>query len=286
MKTLASDLKEKKNLSTTTIGNYVRSLKIANCKQNFDSLDFLKKKKKVEECLQPYKEGSKKAIITAICSVLNFYKKETLHKYYYDKLIAFTKPELHEKSEAQKENWMEWSDVLKIKDDLKNKADTHENRLKYMVMCMYTEIEPRRVLDYVAMHVVPKLKTDLSTLNNYIALKENVFVFNRYKTQGKYGQQKITVPTELRKSIDEYLETHPLKDESNYPFLVTREGNAFKGSSSITMMLNRVFKKKISASMLRHIYISHKFGSELKERERVANNMAHSMSQQKEYIKY
>jgi len=155
-----------------------------------------------------------------------------------------------------------------------------------MVMCLYTEIEPRRVLDYTAMQVVSKLKTDLSTEKNYLALKENVFVFNRYKTQSKYGEQKIEIPKELRKCIDEYLETHPLKDESNYPFLVTREGNAFKGSSSITMMLNRIFKKKISASMLRHIYISHKFGDELKERERVASNMGHSLNQQKDYILY
>lgn len=286
MKTLIADFKEKKNLRDTTIKNYMRSLKVANCNQNFDNLDFLNDKKQVDECLTKYKEGSQKAIITAICSVLNLYKKEKLHKHYYDKLMSYAKPVDNEKTEAQKENWIEWDEIMKIKANLKSRDVIHENRLKHVVLSLYTDIQPRRVLDYVVMYVVPKLTANLPTDKNYLALKENVFVFNRYKTDKKYGQQKIEIPKELRSSIDGYLAEHPLKDQKMYPFLVSNSNEAFKGSNSITMMLNRIFKKKVSASMLRHIYISNKYGDELKERQKDAKAMAHSVEQQQYYIKF
>lgn len=286
MKTVMNDLKDKKGLRETTIKNYIRSLKIANCNKEFTSLAFLNKKKQVDECVEKYKDSSKKAVFTAICSVLNMYGKEQLHKYYYDKLISYDAPATHNKSDTQKENWLEWDDILRIKKQQKEKADTKENRLRNMVLALYTEMQPRRTLDYILMHVVPKMKTDLSTDKNYLALKENKFIFNRYKTDKKYGQQVIDIPAELRKSIDEYLAQHPLKDEKNYPFLINADNQPFKNSNAITMLLNRVFKKKISASMLRHIFLSTKYGDNLKERKNDSEVMGHSLAEQADYIKY
>lgn len=286
MKKVAEDFKTKKDLRETTIKSYIRSLKISNCNKDFTSLTFLSKKKQVEECMEKYKEGSQKAILTAICSVLKMYNKEALHKHYFDKLMAYNTPATNDKSETQKENWMEWKDVLEVKKELANTKDTKENRLRRMVVALYTEIEPRRSLDYILMKVVPKLKTDLSTEYNYLALKENVFVFNRYKTDKKYGQQKITIPAELRSSINEYLAHHPLREEKEYCFLINSSNEAFKGTNSITMLLNRIFKKKISSSMLRHIFLTNKYGDDLKERQKVAEKMGHSVSQQADYIVY
>ena len=286
MKKVVDDFKTKKDLRESTIKNYMRSLKVANCNQEFTSLAFLNKKKQVDKCIDEYKEASRKTVLTAICSVLKMYEKETLHKYYYDKLMSYQTPVTNDKSEAQKENWLEWSEVLKIKDELAKKSDTKENRLKRMVVALYTEIEPRRSLDYIAMHVVPKIKVDLSTDKNYIALKENVFVFNRYKTDKSYGRQIVEIPTKLRSSIDEYLAQHPLKEQKDYPFLINAQNQPFKGSNSITMMLNRIFKRKISSSMLRHIFLTNKFGDDLKERQKVAEKMGHSVSQQADYIKF
>ena len=276
-------MKEKKDLKDTTVNNYIRALKVANCNKPFQSLNFLKKKDQVDQCLEKYKDGSRKAILTAICSVLNMYKKKELHKYYYDKLMSYSKPVDHEKTETQKENWIEWEDILKTKDSLKQKSNVHENRLKSMVLSLYTEIQPRRILDYIVMDVVPKLKTDLSTTKNYLALKENVFVFNRYKTDKKYGKQVIEIPAELRKSIDEYLAEHPLKEQKTFPFLVNNSYEPFKGSNAITMMLNRIFKKKVSVSMLRHIYLSNKYNIEGMEKD--AEVMGHSLNQQRDYLR-
>lgn len=286
MNTIAIDFKTKKNLRDTTIKNYIGSLKVANCNRTFNSFNFLNDKKQVDECLRKYKDSSKKTIYTAICSVLKMYEKEQLHKYYYDKLMTYNNPVTNDKSETQKENWIEWETILKIKKEQKEQKDTKENRLRNMVLSLYTEMQPRRVLDYVIMNVVPKLKTDLSTEKNYLALKENVFVFNRYKTDKKYGQQVIEIPEELRTSIDEYLSKHPLKDEKMYPFLINTDNEPFKNSNAITMLLNRIFKKKVSASMLRHIFLTNKYGDNLKERENDSKIMGHSLAEQAKYVKY
>ena len=283
MKSLSSEMKQKKNLKDSTISNYIRSLKVANCNKNFDDLDFLNDKKQVDECLKKYKDGSQKAIITAICSVLNLYNKEKLHKHYYEKLMSYVQPPSNQKSDTQKENWIEWDEIIKIKNNLKARDVTQENRLKHMVLSLYTEIQPRRVLDYIVMYVVPKLSAKLPTDKNYLALKENMFVFNRYKTDKKYGQQKIEIPAELRKSIDDYIAQHPLKDQKMYPLLVSSSNEPFKGSNSITMMLNRIFKKKVSASMLRHIFLSKKYDIESMAKD--AEIMGHSLNEQRNYMK-
>lgn len=283
MNSMKQKLMEEKKITETSANQYIRCLVIANCKQPFSSISFLSKKKKIEECLQPYKPNTQKSIITAVVSVLKIYGNEKLYKYYFNKLISYNAPVSHEKTETQKNNWMEWDEVEKIRNELHGKLSTHENRLKHMVLCLYTQIQPRRNLDYLVMDVVPKNKTGLSTDRNYLLLKENKFVFNRYKTTGHYGQQVIDVPEELRKSIDEYLQHHPLKNESQYPLLVNSLGKSFETSGAITRLLNSVFHKKVGASMLRHIYLSHKYN--VKEMEKDSEVMAHSMNQQRDYLR-
>jgi hypothetical protein len=49
--------------------------------------------------------------------------------------------------------------------------------------------------------------------------------------------------------------------------------------------LNKAFGKKIGASALRHIYLSDKYGDSVEEKKKDAAAMAHSLSEQNEYIK-
>lgn len=276
-------LMEEKKITETSAKQYIHCLTIANCKKPFSSISFLSKKSKIDECLQPYKPSTQKNIVTAIVSVLKVYGNEKLYKYYFDKLMTYNKPVSHEKTETQKDNWIEWKDVEALRNELHSKLNTHESRLKYMVLCLYTQIQPRRNLDYLLMHVVPKNKNDLDKSKNYLLLKENKFVFNRYKTTGHYGQQVIDIPEELRKSIDEYLEHHPLRKEKEYPLLVNPAGKAFETSGAITKMLNSIFHKKVGASMLRHIYLSSKY--DVKAMQEDSEVMAHSMNQQRDYLR-
>ena len=283
MESMKQKLMQEKKITESSAKQYLRSLVIANCKQPFSSISFLNKKKKIDECLSPYKPNTQKSIVTAIVSVLKVYGNDKLYKYYYDKLASYNQPVSHEKTETQKDNWIEWEEVEKIRDELHSKMNTHEARLKYFVLCLYTKMQPRRNLDYLVMHVVPKNKAGLSKEKNYLLLKENKFVFNRYKTTGHYGQQIIDVPEELRTCIDEYLQHHPLKGQAEYPLLVNALGKSFETSGAITRLLNSIFHKKVGASLLRHIYLSNKY--DVKAMQEDSEIMAHSMNQQRDYLR-
>jgi hypothetical protein len=186
------------------------------------------------------------------------------------------------KSEAQSENWMDWKSVEALRESLRAKLGTWESRLKYMVLCLYTQTQPRRNMDYLLMNVVRKHTDELPKTHNYLSLEEEAFVFNTYKTAKQYGKQVIPIPAELKETIVEYLAHHPLRTQENYAFLVNASGTRFQTSGAITRILNSVFHKKVGASMLRHIYLSSKY--DLTAMKEDAENMGHSLNQQRDYI--
>lgn len=287
---LAKEFKAK-HLAETTIKGYMNSLHNLNCKKSFTSLDFLYDTEQVEECLTRFKYSSQKTMLTAVCSVLKMKKLDSLHKYYFEKLMDKSKDMKmgdHEKTETQEKNWMTWDEVIKIKNKLHRDDHVHGNRIKHLAISLFTDIPPRRTQDYTLMDVVDRYTDKLDNNKNYLVLDDDLLIFNRYKTSKNYGQQTIKIPPVLRNSIDEYLAEHPLRKENlkQYPLLTNRKGEAFKASNSLTMLLNSAFGKKVSASMLRHIYLSNKFGDELKQRQQIAKNMGHSVSQQADYIKF
>jgi integrase len=115
-------------------------------------------------------------------------------------------------------------------------------------------------------------------------------VFNRFKTAKKYGQQKETIPAELWDAVSAYLKFHPLMKKrlpksACIKFLVKADGTPLNSANGITRLLNKAFGRKIGSSMLRHIFLTDKYGSTLKEMEDDAAAMGHSVSQQREYVK-
>ena len=65
-------------------------------------------------------------------------------------------------------------------------------------------------------------------------------------------------------------------------------GEPLKNVNSMTLLLNSIFEKNIGSSMLRHIYLSDRFGDylpKLKEMQEVSKKMSHSSNMQQEYIK-
>jgi L-rhamnose isomerase len=58
-------------------------------------------------------------------------------------------------------------------------------------------------------------------------------------------------------------------------------------SPQVTRILNKVFGKNISTSMLRHIYITNRYKDipSLRKMEQLSQDMGHSVSQAMEYIK-
>jgi integrase len=111
-----------------------------------------------------------------------------------------------------------------------------------------------------------------------------------YKTSKKHGQQIQDINEELLKCIDLYLKFHPkikgkVKKTTDTPFLVGFDGNPLAQVNSMTKIFNKIFGKKISSSALRHIFLSDKYGSIVKDMKNDAEKMGHTVETQKDYIK-
>jgi integrase len=204
---------------------------------------------------------------------------------------------IHEKSEKQTENWLTWDEVVakknalwdEIKDHVSGKiltAGQFEKLIQFVVVSLYTDIPPRRN-EYTDMYVVKKYNDTLDKAKNYYDITGQKFIFNKYKTQKTYGQQVVNVPEELQQTLALYLKHHPLAKSKakEFKLLVKQDGSDFNTINSITRILNKTFGKKVGSSMLRHIYLSSKYGNITKAMEEDAVEMGHSTDVQREYIK-
>ena len=102
--------------------------------------------------------------------------------------------------------------------------------------------------------------------------KTKQFIFNKFKTSKSAGTQEVVVPDELKRIINIYLkfradyqEVKKLK-EFCIPFLINGKLERLNKINSITRILNKLFApKKVGSSMLRHIFLTEKYGEHLNE---------------------
>jgi len=168
----------------------------------------------------------------------------------------------------------------------KNKltADQYDELLQAVVLGLYVLLPPRRNMDYQKM-LVGAPTEDKS--HNFFDPKAKTFTFNAYKTQKTHGSTTETVPPLRFRLLKIYIKFNPLatKDATPFPLLVFPNGKPFAAVNSITRVLNKIFGKHFGSSMLRHSYLSNKYGKVEQEREKDAQAMGHNVSTQKEYIK-
>jgi len=292
-----------RQVGENTASAYIKTLYNLNDKKPFKNLSFLKKTDEIMKKLEAYAESTQKTIISTIASCLSLDKDKsgykTVYKFYYDKMMEKAKvakeADTSEKTTKQEKNWIEWEEVQKKYNELtaniaKDKKPSLEHLLPVLVLGLYVEIPPRRNQDYLQMRVIrltPKQKSDtLSKEFNYCVLRKGVpteFIFNKYKTSKTYGTQTIAIPATLSEIIKKYIKVHPLTKEKEFSFLVGVDGTPITADNSITRVLNRIFGKNVGSSMLRHIYLSSKY--DINSMKSDAEGMAHSVSQQKDYLK-
>jgi len=124
-------------------------------------------------------------------------------------------------------------------------------------------MEPRRSADWIM-----KVRNYDEKEDNYLDLKKKVFVFNHFKTVKKMGQQTIPVDPPLMKILKKWISIN-----GNDFLLFNNRGNPLQ-ASELTHRLNGIFGKNISTSMLRHIFLTHKFGAiDLKDLTNTAEAM-------------
>jgi hypothetical protein len=300
-----------KGLTQSSIKLYVRNLEKLNDDTPLKNLKFLSNPDIIVNKLQQYKPNTIRGYLIAITASLNAIKGDNkqLGKLYekyaklmIDKANEIRKTPANEMSDTQKANWIGWGEVEKVFNSLKEKVDgfikskdIYENQynilLSYVILALYFFNPPRRNADYQLMNLVKVYTNDLQPDKNYLSYDDNTFIFNVFKTAKKEGQVKVAINQQLRDVIDQYLKFHPLLKgkkivkTTNVPFLVNFDGTALARGNCITRILNKVFDKKIGSSMLRHIFLTDKYGDKLKEQQDDAKAMGHSVETQAEYIK-
>jgi hypothetical protein len=304
MLSLQKDLVEKRNLSESTAKLYIRTLYILNDRKVFKTLAFLKDVEAIKEKLSKYALSSQKTMLSLISVVVGLYAdKPTYKKLHtvYDALMrekwdTINAAQSDKMNEKQKANWIEEPEIIKKREELKEKVDALPKKdlsedqwdtlLSHLVLSLYTETEPRRNLDYLRMKIVKNYNDKLPKDSNYLSLKDKKFVFNIYKTAWKYGTQVVDVPPRLMDILKNYISYYPnIKTESEAPLLIKADKKPFTATNSITRILNKIFGKSIGSSALRHIILSEKYGDVVEDMKKTANNMAHSVAQQRDYIK-
>jgi hypothetical protein len=306
---LVKSLKEK-GLSDSSIILYVKNLTRLNDGE-VKNLKFLENVEEVQKKLEKFKPSTRKAYLTCIVSVLGSLpskKNDKIKTKYYsilnDAVKTMKETPSEQMTKTQSDNWLDWEGVTKVFEDnfkevesfATNKTLTdaqYTKLLNLMVLSLYILVPPRRNEDYSKMVVKNSVKEGDSTEQNYLDLTKKEFIFNVFKTAKKFKDENkvFQIPDSLFNIILLYLKHHPIihgkkiPKDAEVPFLVYKDGSRLDKINSITRILNKIFGKKIGVSMLRHSYLTNKFGDVNKEKEEIADAMGHSVITQGQYIK-
>jgi len=136
----------------------------------------------------------------------------------------------------------------------------------YIILCLLGGIfiAPRRSLDYTEFKIKSINKDD----DNY--LDKNELVFNKYKTAKFYNEQRVAIPKELKSILTKWVKTN------NSDYLLYDSNGSKLTSVKLNQRLNKIFGKKASVNLLRHSYLTDKFGDEI-ERSKKMSNIAEDM---------
>ena len=196
-----------------------------------------------------------------------------------------------EKTESQKENWIEPNHITDLLGELKKTAsflykkkeltnDDYQSIQNYIIICLLggDYIPPRRALDYVNF----KIQNIDKEHDNY--LLKNELVFNSYKTVKTYGCQKLTCPPELLKILKKWISINPTDT------LLFDTKRLQLSSVQLNQRLNKIFGATSGKSInqLRKSYLTNKFQSTIKENQEINLTMAamgSSKSQLPTYVK-
>lgn len=306
MSQFENDLQSKfleKGIALSSINLYLNNLKKLNNGEPLTSFKFLEKPEKIVAQLEKYKPTTKRNFLISIVSALNTDnnpKIKKLYGKYYDLMLNMNNEVKNIVHSA--DSLPEWKLIIEKLDALQKEVDEFKNNktinpteyetlLKLVVLSLYTLQAPRRNGDYLEMYIVEKYSPELSNEKNYLSRSTAEFIFNAYKTAKKYKQQIEKISPDMVEVLKIYLKFHPLLKMGKLPkginevkFLVYRDGEGVQQINAITRILNSVLGKGVASSKLRHVYLTSKYGDTLKEQEKDAEAMGHSVAQQKEYI--
>lgn len=261
-----------RGLTENTIKLYTSNLKRLNNGVVPTTATFLKDTAKIQAVIDKYAMNTKKSYYITIVSYLKDKKipKKTL-QFYTDKMMELNqqfRDNSDKKTEKQEANWISWDEVMKRYSELPPKS------LERLILSLFVLQPPRRSKDFFLMKIVPSYSETMDKAFNYLDWSAMRMYFNNYKTKGTYGTQTIVVPPELQEVLQKQF---PLKKKFDPFFLLEVNGKRLP-DNGITRILNKVFGKNVSVSMLRNIYLTDKFGAADKAMDETAEAMGTSKS--------
>ena len=294
-----------KGLNDTTIHKYIRDLILLNNNKEFKNLNFLKNVDKIYKYIDidEYKIQTKRNYYNSINCILLLYapKLKKLQNTYYNKFVEYNeliKSNGNKLSTNKQEKYIDYTDILKLYEDLKNKIIKmdytnaeklnkyeYNTLLEYLIFSLYILNEPRRNKEYLEMYIVKDKIKLLNNDKNYLLINDGKFIFNTYKTSKIYNQQIIDINKELLDIIKIFYKFHPLKDVDNniIPLIVSYKGLHLNNNNSINEILSKI-DKNLNSTMIRHSYITYMFKDNNIKSKNISYAMGHSQSMQNNYI--
>ena len=250
---------------------------------DFDNLDFLMNRKKIDEILNEYAVSTRKTIIFVINNVAKDMNRADIVKLYsadveeanrYKKVIDVATG-LPAKTVKQEENWLTWDEVIAVRDAL------DKNSERYVMLCLYSLMPPRRNRDFLECKVVSRYNAKASKKFNHLVINKSrvTFSFSQFKTSDSFGTQVFEAPKELAVVLRRY-------------YAGKTDGRLMFGehpSNYITQNLQATLGKNVGSSMLRHIFLEKYKDPEtqaiIRDMMATANAMAHTIgTQQNTYV--
>ena len=179
---------------------------------------------------------------------------------------------IHElNSQQRKEKPLHTNRFKKI--DWSTLTEPTNHTINDVIKGLYIYFPPRRIEDYAYMQYITS-DTNIGE-NNYYNSTSNEFIFKKYKTYHRYGEQRFSVPPKLVNLLTSYIETEQLPSGAT---LLQYNGKSGKFSErTLRNKLQKIFG--VSVDGLRHSYITYlyKTPENLYNIEDISNKMAHSV---------
>ena len=288
-------IKQKRDsLSNSSLTTYASILKNLH-KKVFDdktfSLSDFDETEKVLDYLKDVPPNKRKTILSALVIVSSGKVADDYRTKMNEDVSAYNAEiQKQTKSETQRENWVETSEIQEVFRNLENdakiiykKSNKSVSDLQaiqnYIIVALLGGmfIAPRRSLDYVNF----KIKNIDREKENF--LDKNKLVFNSYKTFKTYGRQEVEIPKTLKSILTKWIKLNP----TDYLLF---DGNMNQLSSvKLNQRMNRIFgNRAISVNAMRHTYLTDKYKKTSEENKQLAEdmtNMASSIDMAPVYIK-
>ncbi len=314
MEEIADKIMKGRNLRQSTLKTYLFNLNKLHKKmfenKDLKDLDFLLKTDDVIDTLANLKISTQKTYLASLVVALDSMKEKkydkALEKYreiMIDNIKSYNdEVKEQKKSETQDVNWTSMKSLKKVVSNYKKelidkgifkKEESDLTRKdkdllqKWLVGSLYVidnDNPPLRLENYVPLEIISlkdynKLSDKELEGNNYlvnVSRNKKFFSFGEYKTSKTYGVKKIDVGSKLNSVLNLYLRTHSNK------YLILNNRDEPMSPNGLSKYITKVFEpsgKKITANLMRHIYISEFMtGPSIKEKEELADKMLHSSS--------